>query len=236
MSSAKSLLITETSAETPLVVSVIDVDGKAYSTFLHAASRHDLPWSSGASGNSSVTAYFFAGARHVLSGADHLLFLLALVFSVTALPALVKLITLFTLGHATTLALVSLGVLGVDPGLAEFAIALTLVLTAREVYRVRVFGFDAATHFAWTAALFGLVHGLGFAGALQEIGVQSSGSLLALAAFNFGVEAGQLAAIAVAWLPIKLVARRHDSVGLAVPRVASLIVGSCGVFWCLERL
>ena len=140
------------------------------------------------------------------------------------------------MGHAMTLVLASLGVVGVDPRWAEMGIALTLVVTAREVYRVRVLGAAAATQFAWTAALFGLVHGLGFAGALEEIGVQSGGSLLALAAFNFGVEAGQLTAIAVAWLPVKLVSQRNEWAGLALPRVASLIVGSCGVFWCLERL
>lgn len=236
VSTAGSMTISGTSAETPIVMSVIDVDGKARSTFLPSASRHEVPWSSGARQSSSLAAYFFAGARHVLAGADHLLFLLALVFSVTTLPLLVKLISLFTLGHATTLVLVSLGIVGVDPRLAEVAIALTLVVTAREVYRVRVQRHPGATHFAWTATIFGLVHGLGFAGALEEIGVQSSGSLIALASFNSGVEAGQLAAIALAWFPIKLVARRDDLAGLAVPRLASLLIGSCGVFWCLERL
>jgi hydrogenase/urease accessory protein HupE len=144
-----------------------------------------------------ATAYLVLGVEHILGGVDHLLFVAALLFLVGFNRRLVWTITAFTLAHSLTLASAALGWLTLRPPPVEAAIALSIVLVAAEALRDRE---TLARRFpAMVAFLFGLVHGLGFAGALAEIGLPERHLAATLVTFNLGVELGQLMAVAVAW-------------------------------------
>lgn len=233
---AGELLISDTSSDTPIILTLIERDGARRSLLLDGASQHTVPWRTDQNALDAALAYAVAGAHHVLEGADHLLFLLALLMAVSGLWRLVRIVTLFTLGHALTLAGLSLGVLRVPSSIAEIGIAVTLVVTARELYRVRVLQQPSSRWFVLTATAFGLVHGTGFAGALDEIGLQSSGAVVALAAFNLGVEAAQLLVILLCSALLTVMTNRGSKVALVVPRITAWVAGSAGIFWCLERV
>ena len=137
------------------------------------------------------SGYLVLGFEHILGGIDHLLFVAGLLFLVGFRRRLVWTITAFTVAHSLTLASAALGWLTLRPAPVEACIALSIVLVAAEALRQRA--TLARRLPALVAFVFGLVHGLGFAGALQEIGLPQAHLPLALLAFNVGVEAGQLA-------------------------------------------
>lgn len=142
-------------------------------------------------------AYTLLGVEHILTGIDHLLFVFGLLFLVGFRRRLLWTITAFTLAHSLTLASSALGWLTLRSAPVEAAIALSIVLVAGEALHTR-----PTLGRRWPALLafvFGLVHGLGFAGALQEIGLPRQHLLAALLTFNVGVEIGQLLAVAAAW-------------------------------------
>jgi len=149
--------------------------------------------------------YLRLGVEHILTGFDHLLFVLGLLLLVDGRRRLLLTITSFTVGHSVTLALATLGLLSVPARATEAAIALSILLLAVELTHPRAGASAPAParpltltrRWPWlVAALFGLLHGLGFAGALREIGLPSSAVPAALFAFNLGVELGQLAFVA----------------------------------------
>lgn len=145
--------------------------------------------------------YLDLGAEHLLTGLDHQLFILGLMLLVSSFRSLVATITCFTLGHALTLSLATLGIARFDPGWIEVSIAFSIVVLAAELARGR--GSDVRAgwlrRFPWAMALlFGLLHGLGFASALAEIGLPSADIPLALLSFNLGIELGQLLFISAA--------------------------------------
>lgn len=184
----------------------------------------------------SVASYFGLGVEHILTGVDHLLFLLCLVLLVPTLRGLVKTITAFTLAHSITLALSALGVVHVAQAPAEATIALSILFLAREL-ALRDQSQRLATRQPWTVAFaFGLLHGFGFAGALAEVGLPQGDIPAALLLFNLGVEAGQLAFVACT-VPLVALVRRWGSTALrwaaAMPVYA---VGAVAGFWWLQRL
>jgi hydrogenase/urease accessory protein HupE len=143
-----------------------------------------------------ASAYLGLGVEHILLGLDHLLFVLGLILLSPSLRSLLATITAFTAAHSVTLALAALGVLHVPGPPVEATIALSIVFVARELVSSRP---SLAARRPWLVALtFGLLHGLGFAGALAQIGLPVREVPLALAAFNVGVELGQLAFVAAA--------------------------------------
>jgi hypothetical protein len=146
----------------------------------------------GSPGARAVLARFFRlGVEHILSGADHVLFLLALFWTARGEKrALLKIATAFTVAHSVTLGATMLGALHVRPAVAEACIALSLVLVALDLGRA---GGRAQP---LLAGAFGLVHGLGFAGAMASTRLPESGKWSALLSFNLGVELGQLAIFA----------------------------------------
>jgi hypothetical protein len=165
------------------------------------------------------------GLRHALTGADHLLFVAGLVVLVERLRPLLLAITAFTLAHSLTLAAAALGALVLPQAPVEACIALSLVLLAVELTR------PAPTGPAWRlAAGFGLLHGLGFAGALAGVGLPVEQRAVALLGFNVGIELAQLAVVAVMILPARLLRRRGWQ------RAAAYGVGPLGVAWMLERI
>lgn len=191
-----------------------------------------------------ATSYVRIGAEHILFGIDHLLFLVLLVL-ITRTPRRTALtVTGFTLGHALTITLASLGAVHVDGRVVEALIALSIVFVATELARG---GRDTlfTRYPVIVAAGFGLLHGLGFAGALAEIGLAQSQVALSLIGFNIGVELGQMLFVAAVLAAIALARRIPAKRGtddaapnrwLAHTRSAAVTgIGVVAAFWFWER-
>ena len=176
--------------------------------------------------------YALLGLEHILSGIDHLLFVVTLLFLVGFNRKLVVTVTSFTVAHSLTLAASALGALTLRPPPVEAVIALSIVLVSIEALNNR----DTVTRRRpeIVAFLFGLVHGLGFAGALKEIGLPDNHASVALLTFNLGVEAGQLLVIALAWGLVLGLQRFKWTPPLR--KVTLYAIGSVSVFWTFSRL
>ncbi|MDC0721327.1 HupE/UreJ family protein [Nannocystis bainbridge] len=178
-----------------------------------------------------VSAYFELGVEHILIGTDHLVFLLGLVVVGGKLRSLIAVITAFTLGHSLSLALATLGIWTPSGAWVEPAIALSIAYVGVENFFVP----DAAGR--WRITLpFGFIHGFGFAGVLAELGLPAGEVGPALLLFNLGVEAGQLAVLALV-LPILLLLGRvpayrrwHGA------RWISAAIVVAGLWWFFERV
>jgi len=180
--------------------------------------------------------YGLLGIEHILSGWDHLLFVIALVLLVRRGWAVVKAVTAFTVAHSLTLAGTTLGLVGLPDRPVEAIIALSIVFLALELVRARE-GPTLTVRYPWAIAFaFGLFHGFGFAGALREIGLPEGEVPAALLAFNLGVEAGQLMVVA-AVLALLEGARRLAQPALApARRVAGYGIGVTASYWLIARL
>lgn len=186
-------------------------------------------------------AYFGIGVEHILLGPDHLLFVLGLLLLIAATGrgagALLATVTAFTVAHSLTLGAATMGGVTLPGRAVEAVIALSILLLAVELARLRP-GAAAATltqRFPWLVAFgFGLLHGFGFAGALAEIGLPPDAQWRALLLFNLGVEAGQLGVIAL----LVLGARMLCATGLlaGATRLATTAIGAVAAFWLLDRL
>lgn len=195
-----------------------------------------LPRGDADASRSVFVPYVAMGARHILGGVDHLLFVLGLLLLVRGGAALAKTVTAFTAGHSVTLALSALGVARAAQGAVEACIALSVFALALEASRSRREPPTLAQRAPWAVAgVFGLLHGFGFAGALREAGLPAGRAATALLGFNLGVEAGQLAVVAMALALARLgrpwpAAERWARVGL---REA---LGVASGFWLVERV
>src|SRR5205085_7123034 len=152
-----------------------------------------------------AVAYLVLGVEHILTGIDHLAFVIGLLFLVGFRRQLIGTITAFTLAHSVTLALSAFGLITLRSAPVEATIAMSIVLVASEALREK--DTLARRLPALVSFLFGLVHGLGFAGALKRIGLPPSHLPLALLTFNVGVEIGQLAVVLMAWLLTRWLSR-----------------------------
>ena len=184
----------------------------------------------------AVRAYFGLGVEHILTGIDHLLFVLCLILLVRGRAELLKTITAFTLAHSVTLALSALGVVQVPQAPVEAVIALSILFLACELARPEA-ARSAAARRPWGVAFtFGLLHGFGFAGALAEVGLPAHDVPAALLLFNLGVEAGQLLFVAAV---LSLLAA-SQGLRAATPRLqgrlAINVVGAVAAFWWLQRM
>ena len=149
------------------------------------------------------SSYLTLGIDHLISGVDHILFILGLMFLVSGTLNLIKTITAFTVAHSITLGLSVLGLISLPRTTVEAVIALTIVFLALEISENKYYKSTP-----WLIAFgFGLLHGLGFANALTEIGIANEQLLFSLLFFNLGIEAGQLLMIpvfgALIWLAYK---------------------------------
>jgi hypothetical protein len=179
-----------------------------------------------------TSAYIVLGIRHILTGTDHMLFVIGLLFLVGFHKRLVVTITAFTVAHSLTLGSSALGWLTLRSAPVEASIALSIMLVAGEALRDRE--TLARRLPALVAFLFGLVHGLGFAGALKAIGLPEQHFLLALLTFNVGVEIGQLLIVAAAWLVYRTL-RQFPVMPQA--RLASLYaIGTMAAYWSASRI
>ncbi|HEY6984198.1 HupE/UreJ family protein [Reyranella sp.] len=175
-------------------------------------------------------SFIAMGAEHILSGPDHLLFLLALLALTRGFWPIAKIVTGFTIAHTITLSLAALGVVDVPSRVVEPLIAATIIWVALENLVA-----PARTAQRWLiAVVFGLVHGLGFASALTELGLPRAAMVRALIGFNVGVELGQLAFVAAVMPAVVWLAKPGRIARL--PQVLSLAVAAAGAFWLVERL
>ncbi|WP_081925723.1 HupE/UreJ family protein [Massilia sp. LC238] len=175
---------------------------------------------------------FRLGVQHILEGFDHLLFLGALLLGLRRLRPILYVLTSFTLAHSLTLALAALGVVRPASAIIEPLIAVSIVLACIQNLR----DDDGAASRYWMAAGFGLIHGFGFAGALQdELGNGDRTFFVPLVMFNMGVEAGQLL-VALPVIAVLQLARRHTGFLRYGQPALSLMVATIGVFWLGQRI
>ena len=190
-------------------------------------------------GDRSASLWLRLGIEHILGGLDHLAFVLGLllVLRVRADRRLLATLTAFTLAHSLTLALASLDVVRLPTAPVEATIALSVLLVAREASHERETAMRRAP---WlVAAVFGLVHGLGFAGALADIGLPRDALWSSLLFFNVGVELGQLVVVAVVIALVKAasllgLARDHASARF-IHALACTAIGALAAYWLIER-
>ena len=183
---------------------------------------------------SVIADYTWLGGEHIWSGPDHLLFVMGLLLLVGWSRRLVYTVTSFTLGHSVTLALVTINLFDYPVSLVEFMIAFSIYVLAVELAR-EVPGGALWRQPWWLAGLFGLLHGMGFAGALAETGLPQSNVPLALLFFNVGIELGQLAFIAVLVL---LAWTGRSFLGPTIMKWRSVpvhVLGALSAMWCIER-
>lgn len=179
------------------------------------------------------TEYVTIGFTHILpKGLDHILFVLGLYFLGAGMRPLLMQVTAFTLAHSLTLALGLYGIVSISPSIVEPLIALSIVYVAVEnLMTPRLTAWRPAVVFG-----FGLLHGLGFAGVLQEVGLPRQDYALGLLAFNIGVELGQLAVIALAWLLAGFWFSGQSWYRSRVAWPASAVIALIGAYWTIERV
>ncbi len=174
--------------------------------------------------------YFRLGMDHVLEGVDHLLFLAGLVWLLGSAKDVLLTVTTFTLGHALALLLAATGWFHLEPTIVEVLIGGSIVFVGRELWHQAVSTAQSMTRFFGLP--FGLLHGLGFAGALQDLGLSS---LAAIAFFNCGVELGQLLWV-LGLSALSLLVQRRRASYRAVARFAASGIGIAGAWITLERI
>jgi len=194
-----------------------------------------LPRSGGGAESGLVTfgRYVLLGAEHIVpEGLDHILFVLGLFFFALRVRPLLMQVTAFTAAHTVTLALATLKIVSVPSSVVEPLIAASIVFVAVEnllsdTYRP----FRTVVVFC-----FGLLHGLGFASVLGDIGLGEGRFLVSLVGFNLGVELGQLTVITSAFLIVALPFGRRPWYRLWIARPASVAIAATGAFWFVQRV
>jgi hydrogenase/urease accessory protein HupE len=182
-----------------------------------------------------IQTYTVLGIEHILLGFDHLCFVLALVLIVRGARRLIWTVTAFTLAHSITLALATLDLIRVPGPPVEATIALSIVFVANEIIQQQRGREGLASKRPWLVAFaFGLLHGLGFAGALAEIGLPANAIPLALLFFNVGVEIGQLFVVVLAFGVYRVLARWPQTVMARAP--ALYAIGAIAAYWSFGRI
>ncbi|MBI3442870.1 MAG: HupE/UreJ family protein [Candidatus Sungbacteria bacterium] len=182
-------------------------------------------------------AYDFAklGVKHILNGPDHILFVLSLLLAVAAFREMLRVTSAFTVAHSISLILAGLGILVISPRIIEPLIAFSIAFVALTTVFLKGTRFEMrTTHKLGTVFFFGLFHGLGFAGLLQELGIPQGKFLSSLFSFNVGIEIGQLLIVA-AGLPVILLIRKTSWHNLII-RISALTIGIIGLVWGIERV
>lgn len=193
----------------------------------------------GEAGSPLLPAYLELGIEHLLAGLDHVLFVIALMVLITDRWRLVTTITAFTISHSITLALSTFELLQISQSAVEALIALSLLFMAVEMLSKSP---SLTSNYPWVISFgFGLIHGLGFAGVLREVGLPDDAALWALLLFNLGLEIGQLMVVAAClflgflvryWRP-KITVAPSVSLSNFLP---AYFIGPISVWWLLQRL
>lgn len=188
----------------------------------------------------TATEFVMQGGLHLVTGYDHMLFLLSLILPAglvvrragmrAALRQVAWVVTAFTLGHSVSLCAAALGWVTLPNAAVEIAIAASIVFVALS----NVARPEANVARPWLAAAFGVVHGFGFSSVLAELGLPTAHRVLALFSFNVGIELAQLALVVVVLVPLARLAR-HDGYRRFVLQGASLVIAVCGGLWLVQR-
>lgn len=183
-----------------------------------------------------LSHYTSMGIEHILMGLDHLLFIIGLLFLVRGTKALIKTITAFTIAHSITLALAAFNIIDLQPGLVDTLVALSILFIGVEILKNRDSESTLTVRRPWLVAFtFGLIHGIGFAGALNELGLPIGELPLVLLLFNIGVELGQLIFIAVLLIAV----RSYLLLGfpkLTKPTIPAYTIGISASVWFFVRI
>ena len=225
----------------PSLSSIVRIERSGFqSEFLHAGPGVTvIKIPSSINDNSLLSEYGKLGVEHILGGYDHLLFLLCVVWLAFTFKRILLAVTGFTIAHSITLVLAAVGVVtpAIEP--TEALIALSIIFVAAELARQNR-GSLSWRYPVAVSSVFGLLHGFGFASVLKEIGLPTNDTLMALFAFNLGVEAGQLLFIVVlvmlTWSVQKTSAGKFDLSGPSSQRLGGYVVGIFATFWFFERL
>jgi hypothetical protein len=216
---------------------VADAQRRVLASTLLSMSSHattvPLTTAAGQARNAGFTAFFKLGVEHILTGFDHLLFLCALLVTVTRFRHMLGIVTAFTLAHSATLALAALDVVALPPSVVEPLIAVSIIvacvdnLLRREASRDRI----------WLAAGFGLIHGFGFASMLREamMAQQGRGLLMPLLSFNLGVEAGQLMVAAVMIAVLIFARSKEFFLRFGAPALSGVVI-AISAYWLMQRI
>ena len=188
--------------------------------------------------------YLALGIEHIWGGIDHLLFVLALLLLVKGWRRVVATVTAFTVAHSITLAAATLGFVHVPQKPVEASIALSIVFVAAEILHGQQGKPGLTARWPWVVAFtFGLLHGLGFASALNAVGLPQNAIPVALLFFNVGVEVGQLlfiaAVLAVVGAARKELDARHPSIAARfawASRIPAYAIGGVAMFWVIQRV
>jgi hydrogenase/urease accessory protein HupE len=187
-----------------------------------------------------IRTFVLSGIEHIMIGPDHILFLIGLLLLGGTLATLALIVTAFTIGHSITLSLAALDILSPPAYFIEPLIALTIVVVGADnllVLRASPDHSKSATDIrAWLAAVFGLIHGFGFAYVLKEFGLPQAALGWSLFAFNVGVEIGQLLIVVVVAGALILLRRRRPGAARGVATSGSIAVIAAGVYWFIERV
>ena len=225
-----------TATMTDVLVRLERLDGTTQVTRLTPASP-SFTVEAAPNGLEVARTFTLLGVEHILTGIDHLLFVLALLIITRGGWRLVKTVTAFTISHSLTLTAATLGWVHIPPPPVEAVIALSIVFVAAEIKRQQR-GVEGITARApWLVAFtFGLMHGLGFAGGLSEAGLPARHIPSALLFFSIGVETGHFLFIGVVLAFIALLRR----IRIPLPRWAGLVppyaIGATAMFWVIQRI
>jgi HupE / UreJ protein len=175
-----------------------------------------------------ISSFVLLGIEHILTGYDHVLFLISLLMLGGGFGYLLKVVTAFTISHSVTLTLAVLDIVTLPVRFVESAIALTIVYVAAENF------WRKGLRGRWLLTfIFGLIHGLGFAGVLKEIHLGQSHLAISLASFNVGVEIGQIVIVSVAFIVLRTIQKYPWE--LTLRRLLSGSVVALGLFWFVQR-
>ena len=187
-----------------------------------------------------IRTFVLSGIEHILIGPDHILFLVGLLLLGGTLARLALIVTAFTIGHSITLSLAALDLVSPPAYFIEPLIALTIVVVGADnllVLRTRQDQDRPASDIrAWLAAVFGLIHGFGFAYVLKEFGLPQAALGWSLFAFNLGVEIGQLVIVLVVAGALMAVRRKNVAAAQRIALLGSIGVIAAGVYWFIERV
>jgi hypothetical protein len=211
---------------TDVLLRVVYANGTEFTQLLNAT-KPGLP----------IRQYLELGFTHIWSGIDHLLYICGLVLLVRDTRSLVKTITGFTVAHSITLGAAALGYVNVAAAPVEATIALSIAYVAAEVVNARQGRASLVRRAPWVMAFgFGLLHGLGFAGALSEVGLPAHAIPLALLLFNIGIEIGQLTFVALLLLSAGALWRMAPGLVSRLSWAPPHVIGSLACFWLIERV
>ncbi len=179
-----------------------------------------------------IYSFVVLGVEHILTGYDHILFLVSLLLVNTGVRSILKIVTAFTISHSVTLSLAVLNIVSLPSQFVECAIALTIIYVAAENLWKKQFNHRWGLTFG-----FGLIHGLGFAGILSEIQIPRSNLVMSLLSFNLGVEIGQIFAITIGCLLLRLILSqlKQQKWQLNLKRTVSVGIIAMGLVWFVER-